>query len=64
MKHPRDAGIRRCGRVSATTRVNFLTNHLTPVRFNTDQGATFTIQIFMFTLMEQAIMISMDGRDR
>lgn len=39
-------------------------NHGTPEIFNTDQGSQFTSEIFINTLIDNDIKISMDGRGR
>ena len=39
-------------------------NHGTPEIFNTDQGSQFTSEIFINTLIDNGIKISMDGRGR
>jgi len=39
-------------------------NHGTPEIFNTDQGTQFTSEIFINTLIDNGIKISMDGRGR
>ena len=39
-------------------------NHGTPEIFNTDQGCQFTSEIFINTLIDNGIKISMDGRGR
>ena len=39
-------------------------NHGTPEIFNTDQGCQFTSEIFINTLVDNDIKISMDGRGR
>jgi len=41
-----------------------LTLYAQPEIFNTDQGSTFTSQLFVIPLQERTIRISMDGRGR